>query len=266
MAFGFCSFASGSSGNCYMVRTDDTVLLVDVGIAGKNIISGLSAKGADISDVSGILVTHEHNDHIRSIRMMGRKAVNATVYGTRGTLESVKEVLPQGRVEPIGRRQRFTVGDIIVNSFSLSHDAVDPVGYSFEHGGKKIAIVTDTGIVTKEIFDEIKTSDALVLEANHEVNILRMGPYPYPLKQRILGVFGHLSNETAGKTLCSMLRSFKGNDMPRVLLGHLSQENNSPEMAMITVKNILEEADNFINRDLALSVAHRSAATEFIEL
>ena len=266
MAFGFCSFASGSSGNCYMVRTDDTVLLVDVGIDGKNIIGGLSAKGADISDVNGILVTHEHNDHIRSIRMMGRKAVNAKIYGTQGTLECVRDVLPPGRVEPIARHQRFELGDIIVTSFSLSHDAVDPVGYSFEHGGKKIVIVTDTGIVTKEIFDEIRTADALVLEANHEVNILRMGPYPYPLKQRILGVFGHLSNETAGSTLCSMLRSFKGDDMPQVLLGHLSKENNSPEMAMITVKNILEESNNFINRDLSLSVAHRSMATDMIIL
>ena len=137
---------------------------------------------------------------------------------------------------------------------------------SVECGNKKLSIVTDTGIVTEEIYAAMKGSDALILEANHEVNILRMGPYPYSLKQRILGEYGHLSNEIAGNTIGEVLKSFKGNDMPRIMLAHLSKENNTPEQAFLTVRNMLFEKDYYVDKDLELTVAHRSVPSELIKL
>ena len=266
MGLEFCSFASGSSGNCYFVRNDDTALLVDTGIAGKHIKAGLKKCGAELSDVDWILLTHEHTDHVKSIRMMGRQAGNATVYGTKGTLERVRDRLPQDRTKVICRRERFEIGNIRVASFALSHDAADPVGYSFESGGRKVAIVTDTGCVTKEIFEEVEDSDALILEANHEVNILRAGPYPYYLKRRILGEHGHLSNEAAGDLLCRILERADGYRKPEIVLGHLSKENNTPAQAFLTVRNVLFEEDYFVNKNLGLTVAERDVPTPMIRV
>ena len=121
--------------------------------------------------------------------------------------------------------------------------------------------MTDTGIVSEEMFQQIQPADTVVLEANHEVNILRVGPYPYPLKQRILGDHGHLSNETAGNTVSRLLEKHHGEDMPRIVLAHLSHQNNTPEQAFLTVKNILFEDDFYVGKDLNLSVAKRSEPT-----
>lgn len=266
MGLEFCSFASGSSGNCYFVRNDETVLLVDTGIAGKHIKAGLKNCGAKLADVDGILLTHEHADHVKSIRMIGREAENATVYGTKGTLECVRERLPQNRVEVICRREHFEIGNIRVVSFALSHDAADPVGYTFENGRHKVSILTDTGCVTREIFEEVEDSDALILEANHEVNILRVGPYPYALKRRILGKHGHLSNEAAGELLCRILERAEGYRKPEIVLGHLSKENNTPAQAFLTVRNMLFEEDFFVDKNLKLTVAERDAPTPLIRI
>ena len=264
MALEFCSFASGSSGNCYLVKTENTKLLVDVGITGKRIIAGLDGQGLCCEDLDGILLTHEHTDHVQSIRMIARKAKTACVVGSEGTLNRVRERVPEGRLITIcGGAAVGTdveIGDIQVIPFSLSHDAAEPVGYSFRTDGRQITIVTDTGCVTEEIFGQIRRADLLVLEANHEVNILKMGPYPYPLKRRILGDEGHLSNDTAGQVLCRMLEERKEKeeeDIPKVLLAHLSRENNTPQQAYLTVQNILFENGFYVDRDLKLTVILR---------
>ncbi len=129
-----------------------------------------------------------------------------------------------------------------------------------------MTVVTDTGVITEEIFEQMKTADLLVLEANHEVNILRMGSYPYPLQQRILGDEGHLSNETAGRILCSLLDQMHGERVPRVLLAHLSHENNTPQQAYLTVKNILFERDYFVDRDVKLAVIRRDETSPLLEV
>ncbi len=266
MGLEFCSFASGSSGNCYLVRSDSTSILVDVGIAGKHILSGLKECGMEPTDVDGILLTHEHTDHVKSIRMLGRKASNAEIYSTAGTLNSVIDKLPEERSTAIDRNEHFMVGEIEVQAFPISHDAADPVAYSFQCGKKKLTIMTDTGIVTEDMFHQLETSDSVVLESNHEVNILRVGPYPYPLKQRILGDHGHLSNETAGNTVCRYLEAHRGDDMPKIVLAHLSHQNNTPEQAYLTVRNILFEDDYYVGKDLNLSVAKRSEPTPIISV
>ena len=268
MALSFCSFASGSSGNCYLVESENTTLLVDVGITGKRILAGLQENGHDPTEVDGILLTHEHIDHVRSIRMLGRKACHAEVFGSSGTLNGIEpDRLPQDRTHALTfPLEDFRIGDIQVKPFALSHDASQPTGYSFCHEENQVTIVTDTGYVTEEIFRHICQADLLVLEANHEVNILRMGPYPYPLKQRILGEEGHLSNETAGDTIARMLDVREKNDPPTVLLGHLSRENNTPQQAYLTVRNILFENDYYVDRDVALDVILRDEVSRRYEV
>ena len=152
---------------------------------------------------------------------------------------------------------RFFVGDIEVNVFRISHDAAEPVGYTFQKGNRKIAIVTDTGCVTEEIFAAIRDADILVIEANHEKNILLCGKYPYPVKHRILSDQGHLSNEATGQVLSRYLTEFEGSHRPEVLLAHLSKDNNSPAQAMLTIRNILEENGYYLGKNLSMEVAQR---------
>lgn len=269
MTLQFCSFASSSSGNCYMVRSENTTLLVDVGIAGKHVLAGLEAKEVTPEDIHGILLTHEHVDHVKSLRMISKKAVNAGVYASKGTLSQVCDKVSDECIRPVQPQTAFEIGDIKVKPFRLSHDAAEPVGYSFCKGDKQITIVTDTGYISEEVFDQIKDADLLVLEANHEVNILKMGAYPYSLKRRILGDEGHLSNEAAGKCLCDMLK-YRGlqkkADVPKVVLAHLSKENNTPGQAYLTIRNILFEEDYYIDRDLELNIALREEVGKNVEI
>ena len=182
MAFQFCSFASGSSGNCYLVRSESTTILIDVGITGKRILEGLAQQNLSPEQVDGILVTHEHVDHVKSLKMLSKKAENAKVYGSTGTLREVMDKIDGAQARAAGISERFIIGDITVVPFRLSHDAAEPFGYSLLHQGRQLTIVTDTGCISEEMFSQIAQADLLVLEANHEVNILKMGAYPYYLK------------------------------------------------------------------------------------
>lgn len=268
MGLRFCSFASGSTGNCYLVRTDDTAVLVDCGISGKRIMEGLGSFGLDAHDLSAILITHEHHDHIMSIRMMAKKADNADIYATKGTIEGIGDKVPSGRITRIAPGDSFMIGDIEVQSFDVSHDANEPVGYTLSSEGRKLSILTDTGMVTESIYDHVRSSNAMVLEANHEVNILRAGPYPYELQQRILGKYGHLSNEAAGDLICRMLDDgdFTEEDSPYILLAHLSRQNNTPDQAMLTVRNVLFEDDHYVGQDVKMSAASFSEMGPEIEV
>ena len=266
MPFKFLSAASGSSGNCYILKTEETAVLIDVGTTGKRIIEGLSEMGLSPENVDGILVTHEHTDHVKSLKMIGKKASSARIYGSSETLHAVRDMAPGERFFEVEPGAAFTVGDMKIRAFSLSHDAAGPLGYSVISGDKMCTVVTDTGCITEEMFGYIRESDLLVLEANHEVNVLMMGSYPYYLKQRIVGDKGHISNETAGSTLCRMLRERRNGNTPRVILAHLSRENNTPEQAFLTVKNMLFDEDFLVGRDLFLDVAKRDQVGHIIEI
>ena len=269
MGLRFCSFASGSTGNSYLVKTDNTAILVDCGIAGKRILGGLDSVGLGIDDVNAILITHEHSDHIHSIRMMAKKAVNADVPATPGTIEGIGDKVPAGRMNKINAGDCVHIGDIMVECFRVSHDALDPVGYTFEADNRRLSILTDTGIVTKTIYEHIKESNALVLEANHEVNILRAGPYPFELQQRILSDKGHLSNVAAGEVLCRILddRSASLEDDPiSVLLAHVSRNNNTPQQAYLTVQNMLIEDDHYVDKEVKLDVASHEKMSPMLEV
>ena len=255
MKLGFCSFSSGSSGNCYLIKSEKTSLLVDVGISGKRIFEGLKATGTDTEKVKGILITHEHIDHVRSLRIVSKKLQEAGCYATPGTWESMDDLVANERKSAFCPGAEFEIGDIGVRTFGISHDAAEPVGYSFFKGSKQISIVTDTGHITESIHKEILDADLLVLEANHDIHTLEFCRYPYSVKRRILGDFGHLSNDAAGQELLELCK--EKDKYRHVILAHLSRENNFPEMAYQTVKNTLEEGNRYIGKDMNVNIIVR---------
>lgn len=267
MTLSFYTLASGSSGNSYLIQSEEATILLDVGITGKRIIAGVSKFNKTMEQIDGIMLTHEHSDHVKNIRMISRKAVNAKVYGTKGTLDAIEDKVCKERCVCLEQTSSFSVKDINITTFGVSHDSSEPIGYSFEKEGTRITVITDTGVVLEEMEAIIADSDLLILEANHEVNILMMSErYPYSLKQRIRSDKGHLSNESAGLCISNMLQSRVKENQPMVYLAHLSKESNTPSHALLTVKNILEEEGFLVNRDLELNVLERDKEGPLIEL
>lgn len=260
-----CSIASGSSGNCIYTGTEATHVLVDVGISGKKVEAGLHALGLTGHDVDGILVTHEHSDHISGLGVLCRR-YRIPVYATPGTLGAIRECrslgeIPEELFHEIEADESFTIKDLTVRPMRISHDAAEPVAYRFSYGRKKAAVCTDLGTYNDYTVECLKGMDVLLLEANHDVNMLQVGSYPYHLKQRILGSRGHLSNENSGKLLSRVLHD----DLKKVVLGHLSQENNLPELAYEAVRLEIDLADNpYRANDFPIQVAKRGELSEMI--
>ncbi len=231
-----CSIASGSSGNCIYVGSDTTHLLVDVGISGKRTEAGLKELDLSMRDIDGIFITHEHADHIAGLGVLARK-YSVPIYATGGTIEAIQKStsvgeIPEELFQKIRADEKIIIKDIVCNPMKISHDAAEPVAYRISHGKKRVGIITDLGTYNDYTVECLRGMDALLLEANHDVNMLQVGPYPYYLKQRILGDRGHLSNERAGQLLCDLLHD----NLQAVMLGHLSKENNLPELAYEAVR------------------------------
>lgn len=260
-----CSIASGSSGNCICVGSDDTTILIDVGISGKRVEQGLNTIDMTTKDIDGILVTHEHSDHIKGLGVIARKH-KIPIYATPGTIKAILGSTSVGKIPqdifcPIEADQRFIISDLEINPFSISHDAAQPVGYRVNYGEQSIGIATDLGKYNDYIVDKLQGLDVLLLEANHDVNMLQVGSYPYYLKQRILGDRGHLSNEVAGRLLCELLHD----RLKAIMLGHLSRENNYEELAYETVCSEVTMGENpYQSKDFRISVAHRDQPSEMI--
>ncbi len=263
----FLSIASGSSGNCTYVGTERTHVLVDAGVSGKKIEEGLKKADLCSKDLDAVLVTHEHGDHIKSLGMLMRK-YKIPIYTTGGTADALLRSgclgnIPEGLIHEIREDEPFEIEDLRVRAFTVPHDAAQPVGYRLESGNQSVGIVTDLGKYGKYIIDNLQKLDILLLEANHDVRMLQVGKYPYILKQRILGDRGHLSNEDAGKMLCSLLHD----DLKAVFLGHLSKENNYAELAYETVCSEIAMGDNpYGARDFNISVADREGPSELVTL
>lgn len=261
------SIASGSSGNCIYVGDDHTHILIDAGISKKRIEQGLHQIGLTLDDLTGIVVTHEHSDHIGGLGVVTRKC-QAPVYATQKTIDAILQSKSLGKLDPeqffgIRAGDEIQFGDILVNTMSVSHDAADPIAYSFTDGVKKVAVATDLGYVTQENQACLQNLDAILLESNHDIRMLQLGPYPYPLKQRILGNRGHLSNESAGKLLSSILHD----DMKHIFLGHLSGENNLPELAYEAVRLEITMSDTpYKADDFPITVAKRHEPSACIEV
>lgn len=262
-----CSIASGSSGNCICVGNDDEHILIDAGISGKRIENGLAEFDLKADDISAILVTHEHIDHIAGIGVMARRH-NLPIYATVKTIEAIKNVKSVGKIDdelfhPINAGDEFDIGTLRLKSLHISHDAADPVAYRVDYNGKRMAVITDLGTYDNEIVDELQNLDVLLLEANHDIHMLQTGSYPYPLKQRILGDRGHLSNERSGQLLCELLHDrFK-----TVMLGHLSKENNYEELAYEAVRLEVTMGDNpYKAEDFPMYVAKRDTVSPAIRV
>ncbi len=220
-----CSLASGSSGNCVYVGDDTTGILIDVGISGKKVREGLEAIDVDISTINAILVTHEHSDHTKGIGVLARKYKIPIYTKSKKTFHSILKQRAIGVIDPelftsVEEDTQFTVGSIDIVPFKSSHDAVDPLCYTFRQGDKKISVATDLGNYDTYIKGHLSDSDALFIEANHDVRMLEVGPYPFFLKQRILSDVGHLSNDLSAALICELY----DHKLKHVVLGHLSMK------------------------------------------
>ncbi len=264
MTLSFCSFSSGSSGNCYLVKSENTAILIDAGISGRKIYQGLEQTSTPLEKLAALLITHEHSDHTKSVKTLMKKMKSLKAYANAMTWSQIGSEVCEEQKAVFETGDSFPIGDIMVKTFRVSHDAAEPVGYTFSAEGKQISIVTDTGCMNEDIISEIREADILILEANHDVDMLKLGRYPWFLKQRVLGAEGHLSNTAAGETILRLLSECEKERC--VLLAHLSKENNFPEMAYQTVKNILEEADFYIGKQLKLNTITRDEISLVYEI
>lgn len=262
-----CSIASGSSGNCIYVGSDTTHLLIDVGISGKRIENGLNTLDLTGRDIDGILITHEHADHIAGLGVIARK-YGIPIYASGGTIAAMKETAGLGNIDPdlyveIEPDKKKMIKDLAVQPMRISHDASEPLAYRVGYGSQKVAVCTDLGIYNDYTVECLKGLDALLIEANHDVKLLQVGPYPYYLKQRILGNRGHLSNENSGKLLNRILHDH----LQTIYLGHLSKENNLPELAYEAVRMEITMGDTpYSANDFDIRVASRQEVSPVVNI
>jgi phosphoribosyl 1,2-cyclic phosphodiesterase len=223
--FKICVLASSSNGNSALVATDRTRLLVDAGLSRKETFERLAAAGTDPASLDAILITHEHSDHTSGLQALARK-LDIPVYLSRLTAPCLtwNEYAP--KIEMFQAGASFTIGDIDVRSFTIPHDAADPVGFAFQAHGIRIAIATDLGYLPDSIRFHLSAADVLLLESNHDLEMLKVGPYPWSVKQRVMGRMGHLSNEVA----CRFIRDHLDSTTSTIILGHLSEHNNHPAL------------------------------------
>jgi phosphoribosyl 1,2-cyclic phosphodiesterase len=259
----FCSLFSGSSGNSIFIASGTTRLLIDAGLSAKKIKEALNSIGEKPEELSAILISHEHSDHIKGAGIISRK-YKVPIYANNGTWAAMEMCI--GPVDSANKiifdtGCEFYIGDICIKAFAIPHDASEPVGFNFFIDGKKVTTATDIGHIDKELLGCLECSELLLLESNHDTEMLKVGPYPWPLKKRIMGDSGHLSNDTAGKVIAYLAQ--KGTK--RFMLGHLSRENNFPELAYQTVKNVLCEKTVGMD-EIMLDVALRDKVGKVIEL
>ena len=260
MGLNFSVLASGSTGNALYIESEKQRLLVDCGLSGKK-MEGLFEKIECRPDrLDGILVTHEHSDHIKGLGVFARR-YNLPIYANAKTWKAM-----EGSIGKIPNDQKFhfemdtakTFGDIEVETFGVSHDAAEPMFYTFHHEGKKLALATDLGYVSDRIKGVIQDADMYIFEANHDIEMLMMGRYPWNVKRRILGDLGHISNEDSAAALIEMI----SNRTKRIYLAHLSQDNNMKDLALLSVKQTLEQNGLNLERDLTIHVTDPTIPTE----
>ncbi|MFR6022433.1 MAG: MBL fold metallo-hydrolase [Clostridia bacterium] len=252
--FNFCSLYSGSSGNSLFVESENTKLLVDAGVSSKKIEEALANLEIDPTSIDGILITHEHSDHVQGLGTFAKK-FNLPVFVNEKTLDAMpkqKEKISEKNIKLFNINEKFEIGDLKVKPFSIPHDAANPCGFNIFKDDKKISIATDIGHMTNGILKNLEDSIFIMLESNYDPEVLKYSKYPYQLKTRIAGPDGHLSNELAGKTISYLLNS----GLKQAVLGHLSKQSNFPELAY---KTVIDEimCTKYDENSLKLSVASR---------
>ncbi len=261
--FEFYSLYSGSSGNSLFIQTENTKILIDAGESAKKITEALSSIDVNPSDLDAILVTHEHVDHVKGLGTLSKK-YSIPVYANQKTWEAMPE--QESKITKTNKKyfnplENFEIGDLKIHPFKIPHDAANPCGFNLLHDNKKISIATDIGHMTSDVIHTLEDSSFLLLEANYDPNILKYSKYPYPLKERIAGPNGHLANIDAGKTISYLLNS----GLKQVMLGHLSKENNFPELAYKTVVEELIE-NKYNENNISINIASRLTPSSLINL
>lgn len=254
MSVSFASLGSGSNGNSTLVRVDDTLVLVDAGFSARSIVARLADAGIDATDLSAIIVSHEHSDHVKGVGVLSRK-LQLPVWLTRGTYRRLKDQ-KLFAVEFIHPHGSFCIGDAKITPFPIPHDAAEPCQYIIGDGTKKLAIATDMGFATPYVQQLLSGVDALLLEANYDLNMLQSGPYPYALQNRIDGRFGHLSNDQSARLAADLEHP----GLQRLFLGHLSENNNTPRSALESVARRLSSGDENV------CVLRRAALNDWFSL
>ena len=252
MSIYFCSLASGSKGNCHFISDGDDYLLFDVGLNGRQVEKKLKELDIDPRKLTGIVISHEHRDHVSGAGILSRR-YNIPIFANRGTWEGMMSIISKidkDNIKIFKTERAFSIGKFKIHPYSISHDANEPVGFSIENQGVKISITTDLGCINQVILERVQGSNLVVIESNHDIHMLKVGKYPYFLKRRILSDVGHLSNEAAGDAILQLLKT----NVTSFLLAHLSKENNFPELALATVKNILQENNYNIGKDVFIDV------------
>ena len=255
-----CTLASGSSGNASLFIDNNNAILVDAGLSGKAFLEKIGSLGLSPENISGIFITHGHIDHISGLSAIMKKC-NAKVFASKGTIRELLEKfrkLDIGRIELIEAGKPIPAADFMVTPFVISHDSEEPFGYAVTCGDKKAAVATDMGLVTDSIKESLKGCGAVIIETNHDIKMLEAGPYPYKLKKRILGAGGHLSNEASAELGVWLAQNGTGN----FLLAHLSEENNYPDLALMSYENAFEK---YNITGVTLKIAPRREISEVLE-
>ncbi|WP_054703455.1 MBL fold metallo-hydrolase [Bacillus sp. JCM 19041] len=250
MSMRFSVLASGSTGNAMYVETASQRILIDAGLTGKKMDELFAKIDRDPKSVDALLVTHEHSDHIKGVGIFARKH-QVPIYANEKTWKAMEKSLGQLTLDQKFELEQGAVkpfGDIEVESFGVSHDAADPMFYCFRHEGKKLVIATDMGYVSERIKRTIEGADSYVFESNHDLNMLRVGRYPWNVKRRILSDLGHVSNEDAALALSEVVQDKDAN----IYLAHLSLDNNMKDLARMTVKQVLEQEGHRVGESLQL--------------
>ena len=258
------SLFSGSKGNSFYISCNRTSVLIDAGVSAKSLCLRMEECGIIPEELSAIFITHEHSDHIKGLRVFADKYL-IPVYGSKGTLDALDQfgLLPRkARVEVISRNGT-DIGDVFVRSFSTPHDCREPKGYVCETSdGKRISVCTDLGYVSPVVKSSVAGSDFVLLESNHDINMLKNGAYPPALKKRILGMFGHLSNDACDELLVPLVES----GTTRIMLGHISQDNNSVALALSSARKSLFSGGCKENEDYLIYAADVCGNDGFIAL
>ena len=261
--FNFCSLYSGSSGNCLLVQTSNTKILIDAGESAKKISAALSSMDIDPTQINAILVTHEHSDHIRGLGTFSKK-YDIPVFANSKTWDAMPEQsskIIEDNIKKFTIEENFEIGDLKIHPFKIPHDAANPCGFNISYNDTKISIATDLGHITSNIAHKLEDSKFILLESNYDPEILKCSAYPYLLKKRIAGPNGHLPNSDAGKIVSFLMNS----GLESVMLGHLSKENNFPELAYKTVVDTLID-DKLDCSKIKIDVASRFAPSATVKL
>ena len=263
MAVSITVLASGSKGNCTLISSSGTRLLVDAGLSCRELLRRLVLCGESTSDIDAILITHEHSDHVGGLNVLAKR-LKIPVYMTEATHDAYHKFARDSagnrirleRLELFHPGHVFNIGDVSVTPFTIPHDAVDPVGFTFRSEGVKVGVCTDLGYMPASVRHHIQGCQVLMIESNHDLEMLRGGPYPWAVKQRVMSRVGHLSNDA----LADFLTTDYDGGAEYVILAHLSEQNNHPEIARMTAERALGEQRNFVRNQLMLAAQHEPLA------